>query len=164
MRVSLLFLILVLLLQASTVSAQDEPSLSSVEANESPISVVETGGEPLVDQPTAEDPELPEKESLQPVHYIIMFLCISLAIGVLVWMASSTRRRLDAWARENNYDLVSAELGVSRRGPYQSNLSENHWVYRIKVTTSDGTLKSGWALCGAFKVVDITWDNEDSEA
>jgi hypothetical protein len=164
MKLALPLLILALLLRASTVSAQDQPNSVSHETNEIPMRAAEKGGEPLIAQSTGENPELVEKESLQPIHYVIIFLCISLAIGVLLWMSSSTRRRLDEWARENGYNLVSAKFPrLGDRGPYRGNLAEHHWVYRIKVTTSDGTPKSGWALCGAFKVVDITWDNEVAE-
>jgi hypothetical protein len=94
------------------------------------------------------------------MHWLIWIIIIPLPLVIMWWFASSCHRRLDEWAKDNSYELISAKGGMLQRGPYHSHISNHQVPYCVEIRDANGEKKRGWALCSVFKVVDCIWDKE----
>ena len=83
------------------------------------------------------------------------------------WLVSLGRVSLGKWADANGYELLSAELRWFAKGPYFAiwKCSRTQFVFRIKVSDTNGYSRTGWARCGSYwggvfvNRVDVTWDS-----
>ena len=94
---------------------------------------------------------------------IAIAFVILIVIAILVWTFSRSRRMLEKWAVDNNYQIISASIRLFRRGPFFWTTSKNQVVYYVTIRTSEG-IKNGWVRCGSWAwgifqdKVEVRWD------
>ena len=95
----------------------------------------------------------------------VAVFAISIGVLMTIWVFSRARNMLEAWARENGYNILSSEMRLLRRGPFFWTTSKNQVVYYVTVQTPDGHNTSGFVRCGGFwwgvftDKVEVRWEN-----
>ena len=80
----------------------------------------------------------------------LVFVVIVIVIAMLMLIFSRSRRILESWAEENDYQILSSEIRWLRRGPFFWTTSNGQVVYYVTARTSDGTVRKGWVRCGTW--------------
>ena len=86
---------------------------------------------------------------------------LGLAAGFVLFLESLRRftfRRLEAWTRRENLQLLDRELRWWRRGPFDA--LGQYSVFRIRVRDVSGAEKRGWVRFGGH----WNWWSEETEA
>ncbi len=99
----------------------------------------------------------------------IAFL-VAIVAGNRAWVRLRIVPLIGLWAKQNGYDLVSAQLRGLRQGPFFLQAGRADTVHRIVVRESAGGTRSGWALCrwGMFALIHdreiiVKWDGESEK-
>lgn len=73
---------------------------------------------------------------------------LGLAAILWRWTLSLGCRRVERWASEQGHRVLDLELRHWRRGPYQWH-NGNQLIYRARILTPQGTVRSCWLRCGS---------------
>ena len=98
---------------------------------------------------------------------IITIIGVFIVVAIIFFLTLKRARRiLEAWAAQNDYQILSSEVRWLRKGPFLTwRTSRNQIVYYITVRTFDGTIKNGWVRCGSFWLgtfqnkAEVRWDD-----
>lgn len=97
---------------------------------------------------------------------VFMVLLVIVAVGLsLIWRSQRSESIIHTWARENGYEVISAERQFLWRGPFWLRSDKNQTVYRITVRDASGRTRRGWARCGGWvfglmsDTVTVEWDD-----
>jgi len=104
----------------------------------------------------------------------LILLGSMLVVGTLiffyrVWEQDEAIRRVLAWAKANNYQIIDAlsRRWASRPGHVPSSMLQ--MVFRVKIKDEDGRQREGWLRLGSYflglvsKEQDVFWDTAPAE-
>jgi len=90
-------------------------------------------------------------------------------IVIIIGTYSRGRKILESWALENNYQIISSETRLFRRGPFFWTTTKNQMVYYVTVRTPED-VKSGWVRCGGWLLgifenkAEVKWDERNTDS
>ena len=89
---------------------------------------------------------------------------VILAFVLYAWRLSHSSDRLQTWASENGYTLVSVERRQMFRGGYSFTTGKGQEVFRVTVRDGEGRTRSGYVRVGGWVMgqlsdnIDVKWD------
>ena len=104
---------------------------------------------------------------MQPEPFIAAGVGLVIIVLVIEWHKRRARRILNNWAKENEYEVVSAHVRWFLRGPYSLFFTHKQIVLQFMVSDSNGATKTGWACCGhgnlgvIREMIDVQWDEDE---
>lgn len=81
---------------------------------------------------------------------LLILLGVGFAVITLYWHFARAREVLDAWARENRFEIVARDYRNFAKGPFFWTTSRGQAVYYVTVRDADGRTRRGWVRCGGF--------------
>ncbi len=102
---------------------------------------------------------------------LLVFFAFLVAVVVLnrAWVRFRVVSIIRVWAKEQGFELVSAQLRGLRQGPFLMQGGRSDTVHRIVVRERSGGTRAGWVLCrnGVFAMIHdrelvVKWDHESS--
>jgi hypothetical protein len=90
-------------------------------------------------------------------------------LAILAWYFSvyfsKSKRLLENWADENQYQLLHAEYRSIRKRPFLWS-AKGQAVYRVEIRDEQGNNRKGWVRCGSWLLgvfaneVKVKWDDQ----
>jgi hypothetical protein len=100
---------------------------------------------------------------LEPICIIVPLVLVAVVFFILQRTQSSNR--LDQWADEHGYELLSVERRSTFRGGFSWTTSEGQEVFRVTVRDQNGEERSGYVRVGGHLLgqlsdrIDVKWDS-----
>ena len=84
-------------------------------------------------------------ERVIAVFLMLWTMGMFMVVISVVWFLHFTRgwKRLNAWADENGYQILSAQYRFFSRGPFLVS-NRTQVVYRVSVRDGQGNIREGW--------------------
>ena len=97
------------------------------------------------------------------ILFVLFF--IGLAVAMWFWQISHSRDRLDAWAAENGFELLSRERRLMFRGSFTWTSGKGQEVFYVTLRDAAGRTRAayvrvgGWLLGQLSDTIDVRWDS-----
>lgn len=97
---------------------------------------------------------------------IVAVIVLVAFVGLILhWHHRRSSELMQAWAEQNGYQILSAEVRWLRRGPMFLTTSRGQTVYYVEVIGPEELPRTAWLRCGSFwwgiwaRRVDVLWED-----
>lgn len=86
-----------------------------------------------------------------PALVILLFI-VMFVFSIVMWIRrmSIAQDRVDQWAQQNGYEIISRQRRTMFRGPFWLTTSKSQEVYEITVRDRDGNQREGYVRVGGM--------------
>ncbi|MBN1484265.1 MAG: hypothetical protein JXA37_06040 [Chloroflexia bacterium] len=93
-----------------------------------------------------------------------LIVLVAFVAGSLIWHHRRSEELLQAWAEQQGYQILSAEMRWFSRGPMFWTTSRGQTVYYVELLDLQGMPRPAWVRCGSFwwglfsRQVEVQWE------
>ncbi|MEK7953320.1 hypothetical protein [Luteolibacter soli] len=80
------------------------------------------------------------------VLWVLLFVAV--ALGNFIYDTLRGEKLLGEWATKEGCEIIESQRSFFDKGPFMS--ISRAVVYRVKVSSPDGKIRSGWVRCGGW--------------